>query len=202
MKVFKLYIIIVLIFISCNSRNEDEKSITLISEVTIPLQKKNSNDTGFKLKNGILLFNESPYSGRVEEFYSKEKLKSIATYYLGKKQGNFKGWHLNGSKWFERFYTNGLKTGIHIGWFDNGKQMFEYHFNKKGEYDGAVRNWYENGMLLKEFHFKEGKEDGSQKMWQPNGKIKANFVTKKGERFGLIGLKKCYSVNTINEEFK
>ncbi|WP_422091844.1 toxin-antitoxin system YwqK family antitoxin [Tenacibaculum ovolyticum] len=187
---------------SCNHKKESQNKIVLKNEVVIPLIKKSRNNTGFKLKNGILFFNEKQYSGTVEEYYSKGKLKSTATYYQGKKNGFFNGWYMDGSKWFKRFYTNGLKSGVHEGWFDNGKPMFEYHFNTKGLYNGKVTEWYKNGNLLKEFHFKEGKEDGSQKMWQQNGKIKANFVTKEGERFGLIGLKKCYTINTVNEEFK
>ena len=187
--------------ISCNIRKEEQREIALINEVTIPHIKKNSKDDRFKLNNGVLLFDKKPYSGIVEDYYSREKLKSISKYYLGKRQGIFKGWYTNGNKWFERFYANGLKIGIHVGWFDNGKSMFEYHFNTKGEYNGKVSEWYKNGKILKEFHFKDGKEEGSQKMWRSNGKIKANFVTKKGERFGLIGLKKCFSINKTNEEF-
>ncbi|WP_051263785.1 toxin-antitoxin system YwqK family antitoxin [Tenacibaculum ovolyticum] len=202
MKNFIFYTIIIFVLVSCNLKNEKQDEIPLINEVTIPFIKKNRNNTGFKLKNGILFFNEKPYSGTVDEYYSKGKLKSTATYYQGKKNGFFKGWYMDGSKWFKRFYTNGLKSGVHEGWFDNGKSMFEYHFNTKGLYNGKVTEWYKNGNLLKEFHFKEGKEEGSQKMWQLNGKLKANFVTKKGERFGLIGLKKCYTVHTKNEEFK
>lgn len=202
MKSFICHITIVLLFVSCNLNKETQVNTTLKNEVAIPCEKKNRNNIGFKLKNGVLYFFQKPYSGIVEEYYPKEKLKSRANYYQGKRQGVFNGWYMNGGRWFNRFYTNGLKTGVHRGWFDNGKQMFEYHFNMEGVYDGKVTEWYKNGTLLKEFHYKDGKEDGSQKMWQLNGKIKANFVTKEGERFGLIGLKKCYTVNTVNEKIK
>lgn len=201
MKNLRIYIITIFILVSCNLKNKKQDEAALINEVTIPFIKKNADNTGLKLKNGILFFKENPYSGIIEEYYLKGKLKSSSTYYQGKREGVFKGWYVNGNKWFERFYTVGLKTGIHVGWFDDGSQMFEYHFNTKGVYNGKITEWYKNGTLLKEFHFNEGKEEGSQKMWQPNGKIKANFVTKGGERFGLIGLKKCYTVHTENEKF-
>jgi len=196
------YTVTIFVLVSCSLKKEDQGEISYMNEVKIPSIKRNVNSAGFKLKNGVLFFDEETYSGTVEEYYLKGKLKSTSLYFQGKRQGDFKGWYKNGNKWFKRFYTRGLKTGIHQGWFDNGKPMFEYHFNEKGVYNGKVTEWYKNGVLLKEFSFKEGKEEGSQKMWQPNGKIKANFVTKEGERFGLVGLKKCYTVHTINEEFK
>ncbi len=191
-----------LILTSCKQQKQEVNISFSAEEIVIPAIEKNKKDVSFKLKNGILYFDIKPFSGIVKEFYSEKKLKSTSEYYQGKKQGVFKAWYVNGNKWFQRFYTNGLKSGVHIGWFDNGKPMFKYHFNTKGVYNGRVSEWYKNGMLLKEFHFIEGKEEGSQKMWQPSGKIRANFVTKKGERFGLIGLKKCYSIPTENEEIK
>ena len=36
-------------------------------------------------------------------------------------------------------------------------------------------------------------------MWKDDGTIKANYEVVNGERFGLIGLKKCYTV-TVNED--
>ncbi|WBX70179.1 toxin-antitoxin system YwqK family antitoxin [Tenacibaculum retecalamus] len=197
----KIYIVIILIFISCNFKEKEIKDLS-INKIIIPNIKKNKNDKSFNLKNGVLLLNETPYSGIVEDYYSKEKLKSTSVYFQGKKHGIYNGWYISGNKWFQRFYTNGLKTGIHIGWFDNGKPMFKYHFNTNGVYNGSITDWYMNGALLNKFNFKEGREEGSQKTWQPNGKIKANFVTKNGERFGLIGLKKCYSVAIENEKIK
>ena len=65
-----------------------------------------------------------------------------------------------------------------------------------------MEEWYRNGQKAKEFHFTNGKEEGSQKMWESNGKLRANFITKNGERYGLIGLKKCYSVDIHKETYK
>ncbi len=97
------------IFISCNQKQEIEVSPST-QEIIIPLIEKDKNHTAFKLKNGVLFFHENPYSGVVNEFYNDDgKLKSKSEYYLGKRQGVFNGWYSNGNKWFERFYTNGLK---------------------------------------------------------------------------------------------
>ncbi|ARV14006.1 toxin-antitoxin system YwqK family antitoxin [Polaribacter sp. SA4-12] len=165
-----------------------------MDDIIIPSIEKNKADASFKLKNGILFFDNVPYSGIVKEFYFDEKVKSSSQYYQGKKQGNYLGFYVNGNKWFQRSYTNGIKTGIHSGWFETGKQMFEYHINDKGVYHGSVKDWHYNGQLARYFNFVDGKEAGTQKMWNSKGKIRANFYTVKGERHGLIGLKNCVSV--------
>ena len=78
--------------------------------------------------------------------------------------------------------------------------MFLYHFNNKGRYHGAVKDWHSNGILGKHFNFMEGKERGSQKMWDLDGKITANFYTVENERHGLIGLKNCISNLTLENK--
>ena len=49
------------------------------------------------------------------------------------------------------------------------------------------------------FNYKKGKESGSQRLWKTDGSIKANYDVVNGERFGLIGLKKCYQVTVGND---
>jgi antitoxin component YwqK of YwqJK toxin-antitoxin module len=43
-----------------------------------------------------------------------------------------------------------------------------------------------------------GKEEGTQKAFKSDGRIKANYTVINGERFGLIGMKRCFTVD--NEE--
>ena len=185
-----MYRVFVFVFIlSCLSciNNTHDKQLTL------------QLDENFKLKNGVLLYKNHPFSGAVKAFDSLVKATITSPYLKGKKHGEEKKEYDNKQLAEVRFYTNGTKTDIHKGWWENGLQKFEYHFNSEGKYNGKVKEWYNNGQIFKEFHFNNGIEDGSQKMWQSDGKIRANFVTKKGERFGLIGLKKCYSVNIEDE---
>lgn len=196
----KIYsILFIAVFISCLHKNQEIKTATIKKKNVIPNIVKDKSDTNFTFKNGLLFFKDKLFSGVVNEYYTSSKIKSSSQYYQGKREGFYNGWHQNGTKWFERNYTNGFKTKTHLGWFDNGSLMFRYQFNNQGDYNGEIVEWYANKQKFKEFHFVDGVEDGSQKMWQPNGKIKANYVTKNGERFGVIGLKKCYTVNTKNE---
>ena len=184
-----LYFLLISLF-SCSPNLQESK---LVLDVENP---------SLKLINGTLFYNENPFYGKITQFNSVNKTYDLAEYIAGKKEGEEVKTYENGSVAEQRFYTKGLKTGVHKAWWQNGQQKFELHFNDKGEYNGSVKEWYKNGQQFKDFNYKNGKEAGPQRMWQSNGKIRANFVTKNGERFGLIGLKKCYSVNTKNEEFK
>ncbi len=114
------------------------------------------------------------------------------------KHGVEKLWYENGVLAQERFYRKGFKSGIHKGKWDNKQNKFEYHFNDKGEFHGIVKEWYKSGALYMSFNYLDGKENGIQKLWKLDGAVKANYEVVKGERFGLIGLKKCYSVTVNN----
>tara|TARA_B110000503_G_scaffold39995_1_gene65701 strand:- start:784 stop:1386 length:603 start_codon:yes stop_codon:yes gene_type:complete len=194
LRVFKINILIFLFFFSCTAAIQEKENIISIDEITIPSIEINKNNADVQLKNGVLYFEEKPFSGIVNTFYNDGNIKSKSAYHQGKRQGLFLGWYPDGEQWFNRSYTKGLKSGIHRGWYQNGVQMFEYHFNNKGVYNGVVKDWFANGTLAKHFNFVEGKEAGSQNMWDLKGKIRANFYTVNTEIHGLIGLKKCVSV--------
>lgn len=189
----KIYITFIIILVcccfSCKQEEDVKKSVVY-------------QNIDFKLNKGILFYKGIPFTGELHTVDSLMKTKNTIQYKNGKKEGSAIKEYDNGKLAEIRFYTNGNKSGVHKAWWTNGNLKFEYHFNANGEYNGEVKEWYKNGQQVKAFHFINGKEEGSQKMWQPDGKIRANFVTKNGERFGLVGLKKCYSVNIKNEEFK
>ena len=181
-------IILVFVFAACNNSNQ---------AVTIEPSNK-----GLVLINGVLELNKVPFSGRLVSFFSKEKLESEMYYIDGKKDGYEKQWFENGDLAIERFYKNGFKTGTHKGWWENGKPKFQYYFNDRGEFHGRVKEWYQTGFMFRDFNYINGKEIGSQKLWYETGKIKANYEVVNGERFGLIGLKKCYTVTVGSDDVK
>lgn len=59
MKLLKINILFCLILLSCDKK-EQEVTIISIDEIIIPSIEKNKLDANFKLKNGMLLFNEKP----------------------------------------------------------------------------------------------------------------------------------------------
>lgn len=174
-------IIVIVVLYACDSA---------ISEV-VKLEK---GDFSLVLENGVLKHNDTPFNGIITGYDTVNGTYSETTYAGGRKSGLEKKVYENGNIAEERYYSEGRKVDIHKGWYDDGTLKFEYHFNEDGVYDGQFRQWYANGQLLKSFNYENGVENGSQKMWLANGNIRANYVVKNGERYGLIGLKKCYTV--------
>ncbi len=161
-----------------------------------------ASDSNLQLDNGVLLYKGIPFTGNLHTYYVGKNLKSDIEYDAGRKQGYEKHWFENGSKSMERYYIKGIKSGVHKAWWNDTILKFEYHFNEKGEYHGMVREWYETKQLYRDFNYVKGKEVGSQRLWKADGTIKANYEVVRGERFGLIGLKKCYTVTTNSNEIK
>tara|TARA_R110002050_G_scaffold4573_1_gene22048 strand:+ start:30606 stop:31175 length:570 start_codon:yes stop_codon:yes gene_type:complete len=184
-----LYLVfILLIFYGCNQ----SKSSVIIDASNIFL----------KLDNGVLFYKDEPFNGNLVTYYSDKNLKSQIQYKNGRKEGYEKHWFLDNRLSIERYYTNGLKTSIHKAWWEDGTQKFEYHFNDKGNYNGKVKEWYKTGQVFRDFNYVDGKEIGSQRLWKIDGTIKANYKVVNEERFGLIGLKKCYTVTVGSDEVK
>lgn len=154
----------------------------------------NALNTNLILDNGVLLYNDKPFSGKLVSYFNNNQLQFQTQYVNGKKEGTEQHWFNNGSLAQERFYTKGKKTGIHRGFWNNGNLKFVYHFNNKGAYNGSVKEWFKQGQLYKAFNYTNGKENGKQRLWEIDGSVRANYEVVNGERFGLIGLKKCYTV--------
>ena len=94
----------------------------------------------------------------------------------------------------DKTIQNGIKVNVHKGWWENRNLKYRYIFDDKGRYNGKVEEWYVTGQKLREFNYTNGLENGKQKLWDLNGKIKANYEVINGERYGLIGLKNCFTV--------
>lgn len=171
---------------------KDKHQLSEVYQVT-------SDDKNLLLSNGVLLYNNIPFTGKIAHYDAVNQTHNISEYVLGSKEGIEIKKYKNNQIAEERFYKKGLKIGVHRGFWRDGKLKFEYHYNTNGMYHGSFREWYSNGQMVKDFNYRKGKENGSQKMWRYDGKIRANYVVKDGERFGLIGLKKCYTI-TANEE--
>lgn len=161
-----------------------------------------ASDENLKLENGVLFYKQKPFSGVLLENFTSEIIKSRTEYLNGKKHGNEQHWYANGSQLSERSYAGGFKVGVHKSWWSSGDLKFEYHFNNNGEFHGNVKEWFESGKVFRDFNYDSGKEVGLQRMWKIDGRIKANYEVVNGERFGLIGLKKCYTVTVDKNEIE
>ena len=147
-----------------------------------------------ELLNGVLFLNNKPFKGILLSYHENGTKKSEIRYKKGKKYGMEKKWYKDGKIRMERQYYNGIKINIHKGWWDNEKLKYRYVFDNNGRYNGKVEEWYVNGQKLREFNYTEGLENGKQKLWDLDGNIKANYEVINGERYGLIGLKNCFTI--------
>lgn len=159
-----------------------------------------TDNNELKLENGVLQYQNEPFGGFLASYYENQLPKTRAYYEDGRKEGEELKWHENGKIVEERFYQKGIKVGLHKAWWQDGTEKFQMSFNDKGAYDGTRMEWYKNGQLMLDFNYSNGKEVGCQRMWTDDGKTRANYVVIDGERFGLIGLKKCYSVTSNQNE--
>lgn len=159
-------------------------------------------NTELELVNGVLYYQNKLFDGLLVAKYDDVSYRMKLQYKEGRKDGFEKQWYLNGQLSQNRNYSQGIKIGNHLAWWQDGTNKFDYHFNEKGEYEGSRKEWYQNGQLVRDFNYSNGKEIGGQRMWTTTGKIRANYEVKNGERFGLIGLKKCYTVKTDANELQ
>lgn len=159
-------------------------------------------DLNLILENGVLFYRTHPFSGTIVSNYSKKLPKYQAQYKDGKKHGPEKKWFSNGVLAEERFYTDGFKTGLHRSWWEGGGPKFQYYFNDTGAFHGEVKEWYPSGQLFRSFNYLNGQEVGRQRLWKLDGAIKANYEVVNNERYGLIGLKKCYTVTKDSDAIK
>ncbi|OED42978.1 hypothetical protein AB832_02775, partial [Flavobacteriaceae bacterium (ex Bugula neritina AB1)] len=132
--------------------------------------------------------------GTLMRYHKNNQIKSKVPYNRGRKEGIERSFYDRGEKNTIRTFSKGVKIGIHRGWWRDGTPKFQYHFDEQGNYNGSVKEWYRNGQLFKIFNYIHGKESGKQQMYKPSGAIRANYEVINGERYGLIGLKKCYTV--------
>ena len=165
-------------------------------------EQVNVNDKQLQLEQGILYYNNVLYTGTVVTTVQQEQLVSEQPYVKGRLHGVWKQWYSDGKQKEVRPYFEGIKVGVHRGWWPNGNRKFSYELDRSGRYDGAVKEWYHAGQPFKSFNYKKGKEEGRQQMFAIDGKVRANFFTINGERFGKIGVKKCYEVTANDTTIK
>lgn len=179
---FLLFGIILTLISSCGDSDQNLMQISL-------------SNSQIEIENGIVYFKKDPFSGQLIDSFPKGGLKLEQPYMNGRKEGLETRWYPNQQIMSLRRYQKGTKVGKHQAWWQNGNNKFSYQFNELGYYNGPNLEWFETGQLAKSFNYVDGQEAGSQKLFLVDGSIKANYQVVNGERFGLIGLKRCYTVS-------
>lgn len=188
------------LFYACDSNTNDRINNNLpdidsiSSKILVPEVYTNATHKGLAFHADTLYLGNKNYSGYVYMLNNTQDTIFTGGYYNGIEQGLHKKWYTKNQIKEIRLYHLGKKVGKHIGYWENGNAKFEFYF-LNGEHQGIAKEWYNNGKPYRIFHYEKGYEEGSQKMWWENGIIRANYVVKNGRRYGLIGLKLCMNQN-------
>ena len=182
----KFSLIIIFFLISGESKKE-------LKIVSLPYGKS-ITDYNFIKSKGQLFYQGHKFNGYLTISYPSGQIAEQTKYINGLQNGTSKRYYMNGELASLRHYVKGKKTAISKGWWPNGQLKFIGHY-QSDYYNGNLKEWYENGQLYRNYNYKDGQEEGSQKAWHIDGRIRANYVVKNGRRYGLIGVKKCLSVN-------
>lgn len=142
---------------------------------------------------GLMYYNNQPFTGVSEVFYSEIVKAETIEHKNGKRHGAYKKWFPDGTISYEAHYDNGLQQGTAKSWWKNGKLRSEANYDK-GIVNGVQKQWYKSGSLFKEMSIVNGKEEGLQKAWRENGKIYNNYEAKNGRFFGLKRASLCYQL--------
>ena len=194
------YFLLSALFYACDSNtnvrvNNNLSAIdSTTSNIVVPEIFTNATDKGFTFHADTLYLGKNNYSGHVYMLNDTQDTVFTGGYYNGIEEGLHKKWYTKNQIKEIRLYHLGKKVGKHIGYWENGNAKFEFYF-LNGEHQGIAKEWYNNGKPYRIFHYEKGYEEGSQKMWWENGIIRANYVVKNGRRYGLIGLKLCMNQN-------
>lgn len=135
-----IYLLAIVFVISgCNSKQFLE-AIDLEEEITNVIQIRN--------EIAYLPNENEPFTGKYEEYYSRNGQKKSETNYIdGKVNGMYSLWHENGRKKTEINYKDGEINGLFIWWYENGQKMSETNYID-GKINGATIEWDENGQKM------------------------------------------------------
>jgi len=185
-------VVIIILLIVCSACEHRPMQSHVIPAVWVP-----AADNSFHQQQGVLLYNQQPFSGYQYTLFLNGDTAMITPFSNGRISGIAKQWHEHKQLKEVRLFENGQKTGEHRGWWPNGQLQFVYHFNND-VFEGTVQEWFANGQLFRKMYYIQGHENGLQQIWQPNGVVFANYEVRNGRNYGLTGTMHCKNQWTIN----
>ena len=125
-----------LLFGGCGDKKES------VVETKPELDGVNGEELEYRKDIWYLKGSDTPYTGKVFQFYK------------------------NGQKWLETNYKDGKLDGLSESWHENGKKASEVNY-KDGKQDGLSVGFHENGQKWREVNWEDGElVEGSEKFWQ------------------------------------
>jgi len=96
--------------------------------------------------------------------------------------GPWQVWDVNGYKWREANFKDGVLHGKHIMWYADGQKWLEENW-KDGEQHGKQFKWWAGGQKDWERNYKDGKKHGMCTWYNQKGGIIAQGSYKDGKPF-------------------
>ncbi len=151
------------------------------------------SETFLNANEGIVYYEDFPFTGRVITEYANATTASSIDYVAGKRHGLYKKWFSDGTLSFQSEYVHGKLHGETRTWWLNGNLRSTSNFDN-GIAHGTQEQWYENGAKFKRIQLNFGVEEGIQQTWRENGKLYNNYEAKAGRIFGLKRAQLCYEL--------
>lgn len=131
-------------------------------------------------KNGVFLFQNTPYNGRFIDYYYSGRKQGEGIFINGRVNGHRKMYYQNGKVSVEREYKDGIENGFEIEYYEDGslKQKGEF---VNGKENGIWDMYFPNGQLKQRSNFMNGVMDGETTVYYSTGKILAVEITKNGK---------------------
>lgn len=131
------------------------------------------------LKFEILMKNEK-YEGPLTQYYKNGHIMEKSTFKDNNRTGKFENYYNYPEKAIksESTYEKGIAVGDYKSYYWNGKPDEIRFYNKEGENDGILKNYFDNGTISSEESFTGGKRDASSKYYDESGKITEEYIYK------------------------
>ncbi len=189
-----LIILLSLLCLSCQESSDAPAQSALADErINIPQIERLATDVELRPNEGLIYYDDAPFSGYVLKWHPNNQLAERISYYRGKKHGLREQWYSNGQAKLSAEYRDGKFHGASLSWWQNGNLRSQGNFFA-GKVHGTVTQWYKEGMIFKEMNYQHGKELGMQKAWRKNGKLYNNYEAKNGRIFGLKRANLCFEL--------
>lgn len=137
--------------------------------------KKNSGDSlkqinkdELKEVEGLLYFNDRPFTGRYIESGLDCGGSEFVNCKEGLRDGPFKVVYKNGKTEIEGNFSKGKKHGLARGYDENGIIKYELFF-KNDKIDNYLKKFNASGKLISEIQYKNGVEHGEVKSYNDSG---------------------------------
>jgi antitoxin component YwqK of YwqJK toxin-antitoxin module len=128
------------------AKEKKDPDVVDAPKVVVETPKVVVDDEKLKERDGLMCFEEKPFTGVGVSKYPKGQKLSEYTYQDGLMHGLQTEWRENGQKQWEVTSKDGNKDGLETGWHENGQKRFEATW--KDDEEISYKKWDKDGNLV------------------------------------------------------